>query len=169
MRWLNKLSDVVNTIAEYFCAIALGIMSIVVFAQVAFRLTSGSLPWSEELARYLMIYMVYVGTSIGVKRNSHIAVEVVMDRCPAKVQKVVEILVYLLMMVAFVILCRYGFKIVLITMKQKSPAMQIKMGYVYISMVLGGALMMLHCVNNMINSFTGYKPEVKKVEGECAE
>ena len=64
MRWLNKLSDGVNTVAEYFCAIALGIMSIVVFAQVVFRLTSGSLPWSEELARYLMIYMVYVGTFV---------------------------------------------------------------------------------------------------------
>ena len=116
-----------------------------------------------------MIYMVYVGTSIGVKKNSHIAVEVVMDRCPAKVQKVVEILVYLLMMVAFVIMCRYGMKIVDIAMKQKSPAMQIKMGYVYLSMVTGGALMLLHCVNNMINTIVGYKPEVKKVEGECAE
>ena len=169
MRWLNMLSDVVNTVAEYFCAIALGVMSIVVFAQVVFRLTSGSLPWSEELARYLMIYMVYVGTSIGIKRNSHIAVEVIMDRCPAKAQKVVEVLVDLLMMAAFGILCYYGMKIVNITMMQKSPAMQIKMGYIYLSMVLGGALMLLHCLNNMINTITGYKPEVKKVEGECAE
>lgn len=169
MRWLNKLSDVVNTVAEYFCAIALGVMSIVVFAQVVFRLTSGSLPWSEELARYLMIYMVYVGTSIGIKRNSHIAVEVIMDRCPAKAQKVVEVLVDLLMMAAFGILCYYGMKIVNITMMQKSPAMQIKMGYIYLSMVLGGALMLLHCLNNMINTITGYKPEVEKVEGECAE
>ena len=169
MRWLNKVSDVVNTVAEYFCAIALGVMSIVVFIQVVFRLTAGSLPWSEELARYLMIYMVYVGTSIGVKRCSHIAVEVIMDRCPPTVQKVVELLVDLLMIAAFVILCVYGMKIVDITMMQKSPAMQIKMGYVYMSMVLGGALMLLHCVNNMINTITGYKPEVKKVEGECAE
>ena len=169
MRWLNKLSDVVNTVAEYFCAIALGIMSVVVFAQVIFRLTAGSLPWSEELARYLMIYMVYVGTSIGIKRGTHIAVEVIMDRCPPSLQKVVEILVDLMMIAAFVILCYYGMKIVNIPMMQKSPAMQIKMGYVYMSMVLGGALMLLHCVNNMINTITGYKPEVKKVEGECAE
>ena len=158
-----------NTVAEYFCAIALGIMSVVVFAQVIFRLTAGSLPWSEELARYLMIYMVYVGTSIGIKRGTHIAVEVIMDRCPPSLQKVVEILVDLMMIAAFVILCYYGMKIVNITMMQKSPAMQIKMGYVYMSMVLGGALMLLHCVNNMINTITGYKPEVKKVEGECAE
>lgn len=167
MRWLNRLSDVVNTVAEYFCAIALGIMSVVVFAQVIFRLTAGSLPWSEELARYLMIYMVYVGTSIGVKRGTHIAVEVIMDRCPATVQKIVEILVDLMMIAAFVILCYYGMKIVTLTMVQKSPAMQIKMGYVYLSMVVGGALMLLHCVNNLVNTITGYKPE--QLEGGCAE
>lgn len=167
MRWLNRLSDVVNTVAEYFCAIALGIMSVVVFAQVIFRLTAGSLPWSEELARYLMIYMVYVGTSIGVKRGTHIAVEVIMDRCPPTVQKIVEILVDLMMIAAFVILCYYGMKIVTLTMVQKSPAMQIKMGYVYLSMVVGGALMLLHCINNLVNTITGYKPE--QLEGECAE
>lgn len=165
MRWLNRLSDVVNTVAEYFCAIALGVMSVVVFAQVIFRLTAGSLPWSEELARYLMIYMVYVGTSIGVKRGTHIAVEVIMDRCPPTVQKIVEILVDLLMIAAFAILCYYGMKIVTLTMVQKSPAMQIKMGYVYLSMVIGGALMLLHCVNNLVNTITGYKPE--QVEGAC--
>ena len=34
---------------------------------------------SEELARYLMIYIVYIGTSIGVKSKSHIGVEVFVD------------------------------------------------------------------------------------------
>ena len=166
MRWLNKLSDIVNAIAEYFVAICLGAMSVVVFAQVVFRLTAGSLPWSEELARYLMIYAVYVGASIGVKKCTHISVEFVMSRCPSGAQNAVEIIVDILMMVAFVILCYYGMKIVTLTMMQKSPAMRIKMGYVYFSMVLGGALMLLHCLNNMINTITGYKSEEK---GESVE
>ena len=37
---------------------------------------------SEELARYLMIYIVYIGTSIGVKSKSHIGVEVFVDMLP---------------------------------------------------------------------------------------
>ena len=72
----------------------------------------------------------------------------------------------MLMMVGIAILCYYGMKIVTLTMMQKSPAMRIKMGYVYFSMVLGGALMLLHCLNNMINTITGYKPEQK---GEIAQ
>ena len=161
MRWLNKLSDGVNTVAEYFVALCLGLMSVVVFAQVVLRQTTGSLLWSEELARYLMIYMVYIGSSIGVKYGTHIAVEFVMGRCPAGVQKVVAVIVDLLMLAAFAILCYYGMKIVTLTMMQKSPAMRVKMGYVYFSMVLGGVLMFLHCLNNMINTITGYKSEEK--------
>ena len=91
MRGLNKLSDVVNTAAEYFCVIALGIMSVVVFAQVVFHLPPGSLPWSEELARYLMVYMVYIGTITGVKRCSRIVAEVIMDRCPLRTHRPVPV------------------------------------------------------------------------------
>lgn len=42
---------------------------------------------SEELARYLMIYIVYIGTSIGVKSKSHIGVEVFVDMLPEKIYK----------------------------------------------------------------------------------
>ena len=166
MRMLNKLSKTINGAAEWFIAICLGVMSVVVFAQVVCRLVAGSLPWSEELSRYLMIYMVYIGTAVGIHKGNHIAVEFVMGLCPEKVQKLVEILMDILMMVAFVILCYYGMKIVNITMMQKSPAMQIKMGYVYFSMVLGGALMFFDAFVDMLNAITGYKPEEK---GEIAE
>lgn len=46
---------------------------------------------SEELARYLMIYIVYIGTSIGVKSKSHIGVEVFVDMLPEKIYKKVRI------------------------------------------------------------------------------
>ena len=75
MRVLNILSDVVNFLVEHVIAILMGLMTIVVFLQVVFRLISGSLPWSEELARYMMIFMVYLGASVGVKKKNHIAIE----------------------------------------------------------------------------------------------
>lgn len=166
MRMLNKLSKGLNGAAEWFIAICLGIMSVVVFAQVICRLVAGSLPWSEELARYLMIYLVYVGTAVGIHKGNHIAVEFVMGLCPEKVQKLVAVLMDILMMVAFAVLVYYGSKIVNITMMQKSPAMQIKMGYVYFSMVLGGVFMFFDAFVDMLNIITGYKPEEK---GEIAE
>ena len=135
---LNKLSDIVNTLVEYVVAILMGLMTIVVFVQVIFRLAAGSLPWSEELARYMMIYLVYLGASVGVKYGNHIAVEFLSTMLPKKGQDILEVLVDLLMLLCFAVIIYYGFKVVNVTMMQKSPAMQLKMGYIYFSLVLGG-------------------------------
>ena len=135
---LNKFSNAVNTLVEYIVAILMGLMTIIVFVQVLFRLFAGSLPWSEELARYMMIYLVYMGASVGVKYGNHIAVEFLSTMLPKKGQEVLQIVVDLLSLVCFAVIIFYGFKVVNITMMQKSPAMQVKMGYIYFSLVLGG-------------------------------
>ena len=149
---LNKFSNAVNTLVEYIVAILMGLMTIIVFVQVLFRLFAGSLPWSEELARYMMIYLVYMGASVGVKYGNHIAVEFLSTMLPKKGQEVLQIVVDLLSLACFAVIIFYGFKVVNITMMQKSPAMQVKMGYIYISLVLGGGLMLFQCVVDLINT-----------------
>lgn len=151
MKWMHKLSDVLEKITMYFLAIAMALMTVVVFAQVVARLTSGSIKWSEELARYLMIYLTYVGASIGVKQKSHIAIEFVVSKFPRRVQDVVEIIANALCLACCAVILIYGMRLVDITMMQKTPAMRIPMGVAYFSMVLGGALMAIQFINNTID------------------
>lgn len=152
MHALNKLSDIVNTAVEYVVAVLMGLMTIVVFVQVLFRLAAGSLPWSEELARYMMIYLVYLGASVGVKHGDHIAVEFLAGMLPKKGQNILEILVDILMLVCFGIIIFYGLKVVNVAMMQRSPAMQVSMGFIYASLVIGGGLMFLQGLINMIKA-----------------
>ena len=152
MRILNKLSDIVNFLVEHVVAVLMGLMTVVVFLQVVFRLISGSLPWSEELARYVMIFMVYLGASVGVKMKNHIAVEFVVNQLPGKWRMVVEILADILMLICFAVIIHFGLSVVRVTMMQKSPVLRVKMGYVYFSIVLGGILMCLQTVVNLISS-----------------
>ncbi|MGI6028022.1 MAG: TRAP transporter small permease [Candidatus Heteroscillospira sp.] len=151
MKWLHKLSDALETVTMYFLAVVMATMTVVVFAQVVARLTAGSIKWSEELARYLMVYLCYVGASIGVKKKSHIAIEFVTGKFPRKVQDAVEILANLLCLVCCGIILYYGMRLVDITMMQKTPAMRIPMGYAYFSMVLGGGLMTIQFINNTVD------------------
>lgn len=152
MRVLNKLSDIVNFLVEHVIAILMGLMTVVVFLQVVFRLISGSLPWSEELARYMMIFMVYLGASVGVKKKNHIAIEFVANQLPGKGRTVVDIISDLLMLVVFAVIIHFGLNVVRVTMMQKSPVLRVKMGYMYFSIVLGGILMCLQTVVNLITS-----------------
>ncbi len=152
MQVLNKFSDLINFLVENVVAILMGLMTIVVFLQVVFRVTSGSLPWSEELARYMMIYMVYMGASVGVKKSNHIAVEFLVGLLPGKGRTIADIVADILMLICFVIIIYFGLKVVKVTMMQKSPVLRVKMGYVYFSLVLGGILMCLQTVVNLVNS-----------------
>lgn len=159
MKVLEKFTDWVNAAAEYFSAVALGLMTVIVFIQVLSRLFAGSIRWSEELARYLMIYMVYVGTSVGVKNGSHIAVDFAASLLPPSARRALDIIGDLLMILCFAVMCFFGQKLVSVTMMQRSPAMQIRMGYVYFAMVAGGALMLLHCVSHLIRTLLGSAEE----------
>ena len=71
---------------------------------------------------------------------------------PKKGQDVLQIVVDLLSLVCFAVIIFYGLKVVNITMMQKSPAMQVKMGYIYFSLVLGGGLMFFQCVVDLVNT-----------------
>lgn len=152
VKWMYKLGDGLEAVTLWFLAAAMGAMSLVVLAQVIARLTAGSLPWSEELARYLMIYLTYVGASVGVKRKSHIAITFLSGRVPRRLEGAVDLAGNLLCLAACAVILRFGWKLVSMTMAQRSPAMQIPMGAAYFSVVLGSALMAFHFLTNSVDS-----------------
>jgi TRAP-type C4-dicarboxylate transport system permease small subunit len=112
-----------------------------------------------------MIFMVYMGASVGVKMKNHIAVEFVANQLPGKGRTIVDIISDILMLICFVVIIHFGMNVVRVTMMQKSPVLRIKMGYVYFSIVLGGILMCLQTVVNLVNSlhnlFTGQTDRVE--------
>ncbi len=134
-------------------------MSIVIFMQVVYRYVfHASLPWSEEFARYILVYLTFLGASVAVKRNAHIGVEMVVSLLPRPVAKVLEWVASALSFAFFAILIGYGSKVVKITMMQQSPAMHVKMGYIYMAVVIGAVLMMIHLTARLF--------QIDEVEGK---
>ena len=60
MKMIFKFDRLINTILRIIVMIMLSIMSIVVFAQVIFRIVHLSIPWSEELSKYLLIWCTFL-------------------------------------------------------------------------------------------------------------
>lgn len=151
MSFIRKTLDRVNSLAEYAVCALLAVMVVVVFLQVVFRFViRSSLPWSEELARYLMVWIVFLGASIGVKRKSHIGVEAVVAMLPDSMRRWTSILVNALCCVFFVFMVHYGRMILRVVSSQLSPAMEISMAIPYSAVFVGGALMFAHCFFQMV-------------------
>lgn len=69
------------------------VMCIVIFAQVVTRyFLDFSLPWAEEVGRFLFLALSYLGVSVGMKRQGHLRMDIVVMYMPAPIRKVLEFL-----------------------------------------------------------------------------
>ena len=100
---VDEAVDLSDTPLEGWIALALfWVLGGVVFTQFFTRyVLNDSASWTEEIARYLLIGVVFVGASIGVAKNNHIQVDLLYRYLPAKVGRLMALLVDLLRVLFF--------------------------------------------------------------------
>ena len=138
-------------------------MTLIVFLQVFFRfVVKGSLPWSEELARYVMIWAVFFGASMGAKTGAHIGVEAFVNFFPKNIRRLMIIVSAAFTQVFCVIVCILSLQVAfrIFEMEQVSPAMEIPMYIPYLSVPVGAILMSLHFMQAAV---TKWKTEKEMV------
>ncbi|MGD9808763.1 MAG: TRAP transporter small permease [Deferribacterales bacterium] len=140
---------------EAVLVVLLSAMSIIIGVQIFMRyVVQESLTWSEELARYLFIWVSYIGVSYAVKRHAHIRVEAAVMFMPPKVKKYVYIFSNVIFLVFALMVVKEGF---ILSMKifnfgQSSPAMGIPMGYVYLAPAVGFLLVFIRLIQSLIKN-----------------
>jgi TRAP-type transport system small permease protein len=146
--FVRKLTHFDNLLAKGEAAGLIGlvsVMTLIVFLQVVYRYAlKQPLYWSEEVARYLFVWISIVGAALGLQKRGHFGLDLFCRMLPARGRRFMEFLIYLLMgLVVFVILVQ-GILLVEKTTLQDSPAMGISMGWAYACLPVGAALMAIH-------------------------
>ncbi|MDY7223206.1 TRAP transporter small permease [Halalkalibacterium halodurans] len=150
IRWLDE------HIEEFFLVFFSIVMVVVIAVQVFMRyVLSSSLSWSEELARYCFIWLVYFGISYGVKKQRHIKVDVALLLLKERGMIVLQIGANLLFLGFALFVIFYGVDIAqrLLSFGQTSPALQIPMGLVYLATPIGMGLTALRLVQQIMKQF----------------
>lgn len=141
---LDRLAD---TLSRAACWILVGlgvIMSAVVLLQVFFRFVIYvPFPWSEEISRYLMIWLGMLGSFVALREGRHIGVTFLVERLPAAANRVITPLVQAALIVFLSVIAREGWDLALFNASQKSPALMVPMVYPYLAIPVGAALMVL--------------------------
>lgn len=143
-RLLIRLCDLLRRAAMVLLVVCGAAMSIIVMLQIIFRFVIFiPLPWSEELARYLMIWTGMVGSFVALREGRHIGVTMVVDRLPPRAATGVSVFVQAATILFLVILAKQGLALTLVNLSQLSPAMRIPMFYPYLAVPVGAALMII--------------------------
>lgn len=167
IRGVHKVSNWLDKIGEYVCLIMLAAMVIISGLQIVCRVFFTALSWSEEAARYFLVWSTFIGASCVYKHAGHISVTVVQNLLPGVGRKFLQILVHVICGVLFALMIYFGIVYVGKQGSQLSPAMRIPMSYLYASIPTGGALMFWHALDAVFQTLTNRDEtsgETKEVE-----
>ncbi len=152
-----KLLKILKLLDEKFelaiSVVLMSLMTVIIFIQVIMRyVMQNSLSWSEELARYLFIWLTYIGISYGAKKMQHIKIEATLKLFPKKVRPIVVIVGDVLFL-GFSLFLVYTSYIVVqrqITLGQTSPALHMPMWIVYAAPLVGFVLTSIRQIQTLI-------------------
>jgi TRAP-type C4-dicarboxylate transport system permease small subunit len=122
----------------------LAAMAAMVFANVALRfLSDHSILWVEEVSRYLMIWLTFLGAGLVLRYGGHVGIDALQDALPRQAAWI-RLAIFVLLLVFFATMFWLGARYAMATWGQTTPVMQIPIGAVYLAMPIGFALMIVH-------------------------
>lgn len=125
--------------------IILNITVAVVFLQVVARyVLKIPISWTEEVARFAFIWMVFVGIAITERQKAHFRITFVVDRCPPSIRYVLWIVGEILVFGALGWLLLESLRFVDMGARQISAAMELRLHYVYSALPVAVALAILN-------------------------
>ena len=153
----DKILKGLRFILYYFSITAMSIMLITIFCQVITRYCFSYTPeWSEELSRFLFVWVVFLGSALIMGDSGHLAVEFLPDRMKGRLAgKILAIIINLSGYVFIAILFVNGFEMTRIMTFQLSPGMNIPMSYIYSVIPLSSILMLLYLIKNSMEIIRG--------------
>ncbi|MDR3284175.1 MAG: TRAP transporter small permease [Treponema sp.] len=163
LKWLDDNFEQTVSIA------LMSLMTVIMFIQVIMRYVfSNSLSWSEELARYMFIWLVYFGISYGAKIRKHIKIEAFLGVFPKKARPYIEVLgdVLFFLFAIFIIYTSFQWVQRQIMLKQRSPALHIPMWIVYAAPFVGFMLCAFRQVQAIIFRVKTLRVKALKTGGE---
>ncbi len=149
---VNQLTNILMKASLWagicFCIL----MTLATLGQVFCRTTGlFTFETSEEISRFSMCWMAMLGSAVALRQGRHLGVRVIVDRLPdGFYDKFLAPLIHLVMLAFFIMITVKGYSFALRGFAQTSPAMDLPMFYPYFAIPVGGALMALNVISDIL-------------------
>jgi TRAP-type C4-dicarboxylate transport system permease small subunit len=147
-RILDRFSwmvEKINLWAKRVCIVASGAIFLLAMAQILFRYVFKiSAPWTEEAARYLMIWMALLASGLAFKNGEHFNIDFLTQRMRPRFQVSLGLWVSLITGLFILSIILWGIPFAKLGFFTISPGLQITMFLPYLAVPVGGALMLLN-------------------------
>ncbi len=120
--------------------------------------------WTEELARFLLIWVALLGGAVAFGIKGHLGVDYFVEQFHPDARRMMAVVAHLIVLffAVAVFICGGGRVVAdALAMEQTTPALEWKMGHVYLALPIAGIFMVIYTVENLIETLTGGSGEEK--------
>jgi TRAP-type C4-dicarboxylate transport system permease small subunit len=141
-------------VEHLICALGFS-MTVIVALQVFFRYAlNQSLFWSEELSRYLLVWLTFFGASVGYYRRILPGMDILFQYLPVRLKKASSTVASLASLFLFAVMIGYGYQFAFFVRSQISPALNLPRWVPYSVIPISGAIFILHTIAFMIQDLS---------------
>jgi len=156
MRGQSNLLGRLNKVLLWVIFVMTAVMFLTIFLQVIFRYTIAiPFTFSEELARYLMVWIVCIGAAAAYGEGMHIGVNVFANLLPPGGRRWLTRMVHLAVGALMAVIVYQGGRLSRLLTDQLSPAMEIRMSWPYLAVPVGAFLILVQAAALLIKDFAG--------------
>lgn len=152
---MKKLNETIQSILYYLLAFMICLMTVIVVLQVFFRyVMSSPLTWSEELARYLFVWITFLGIAIAIRKKAHVAIGLVVEHLPKMQQRIIRIINTVMILLLGGIIVYGGVQLMKIGEIQKSATLLLPMSLVFSAIPVSGVFIVLFSIEDLLSYFS---------------
>jgi C4-dicarboxylate transporter, DctQ subunit len=154
MKLLQSIDHYFSALERSFLGATILFTSLLLLVNVILRyIFNHSIYWAEELVRYLMVWVIFLGSSQVAKLEGHITVDILYRAVPQKAKTFLDYLVNVVAILFCLVLAYYSYHMTMrvYSSQQISPALEIPMWLAYLSIPLGSVLMAIRYVVHFFN------------------
>ncbi|WP_336368044.1 TRAP transporter small permease [Marinobacter sp. C2H3] len=128
----------------------------VITLQIVSRVLFSAVGWTEEVARFLLVWLTFLGAVLAWAQRRHIVVTVLVDRLPPSVRRWLSAFALACAVAALVALAWIGYQYMMMQSYQKSASLRVPMMYIYAVIPLSAALMALLGLADLVRVCLGW-------------
>lgn len=122
----------------------------VITLQVVSRVLFSAVGWTEEVARFLLVWITFLAATLAFQRGRHIAVTFAVDALPGRLRQAARVIAVLSVIGFMVALVVIGYRYMQVQSFQKSASLRLSMTYVYAVIPLSAAVMAWYALVDLV-------------------
>lgn len=150
---LGKINRFSLKIAKFLCIYLLGVMTFVVLTGVFFRyVLNNSLAWTEEVSKFLMIWMALMGAPIGLHMGAHVGIDALKSALKGRSHFFLILLGHLIILSLLWVWIKEGIDLTKLASTQTASSVDLSLGWVYLAIPVGSFMMSMIAIQQIIQT-----------------